>query len=167
MSHAHNYDTRRPGDLEPYHTHRMTLTPIILSCPDCDDGVRLEFAADTSRALAHGLQIRCDACEQYAVDEHAAKRRAAVDAVIAMGIRPLVRLGGMNDERYVPCDICSETAATYAGDVSVHALDGKGHICESCHEPGKIVLDDDEGQAYIHFRAYTRSELLAMGDLPL
>jgi len=154
----------------PYHTSESLLSPVIATCPDCQD-LSLEFTNYPCRALADGLQLQCETCAQYQRDEEAAKHRAAVGTVnlaLAAGLVPgRIQTGGMNDERYVPCDECGDTAVTYAADVHAQALDGKAACCESCRTVGKIVLDDDEGQAFLMFRAYTQRELAELAALDM
>ena len=140
------------------------LSPVIATCPDCGD-LSLEITSHPCRALADGLRLQCATCAQYQADDEAAKHRAAVGAVnlaLATGIvSGRIQTGGCNDERYVPCDECGDTAVTYAADVSAHALSGRLCQCESCGTHGKIVLADDGESAWLSFRQLTDKELAA------
>lgn len=128
------------------------LQPVEITCRDCGD-TEIQFVP-FDEVVARINRQRCDECQEEQDSERAAKR-AVSQAVVGR----LLDMSVMRQpyEQSIHCDACGEEVGTFTGYVD--HLDGKAGVCPHCGTVGKLSVGDDEGSAYIRFRAYTEQEI--------
>lgn len=151
MSHLHRIEVTPRHDC----VEHDDLQPVQIVCRECGD-TEIQFVPIAEVAERIRRQ-RCDECQAQYEDERRGDARRAVDAAMTQLLTMPSRSRGPNDERSILCDECGEEAGTYIGYVD--HLDGKAAYCPHCQTHGKIVVGDDEGSAWVRFRAYTAKEL--------
>lgn len=56
------------------------------------------------------------------------------------------------DTRHVCCNNCGEACVEVDANASAESSEGAEGYCDTCEAPGKVVMCDDEGQAWLEFQ---------------